>query len=436
MGPEKGLFFPLAQLSLARIPALIPARTLARALLRGSALALLIGVLACGGAALPTPTPEPAAPPDSRLTSGISEDGIIFGQSAALSGPAQGIGANMRLGILAAFDEVNRNGGVHGRRLELTTLDDAYEPEEAARNANSLIEEQDVFALIGGVGAPASRSMTPIAASNQVPFVAPFSGASFLRERRWDNIINLRASYDQEAEAMVERLTADLGIERVAVLYQDDAFGRAGYNSAVDALDSYDLEPVSVGLFPRNSTAIKTALIDISKGNPEAVILIGAHQSVAAFVRWAKDTALINAEFIAVSFAGANALEAELGAAGAGVFATQVVPLPTDASLPVVASYNAALSAYDPAAAPGFVSLEGYLAGRLVIDGLNQCGRNITRTCFLQVMLSRGSFDIDGFRLEFSDSSTDNQGSDNVFLTVIGSDGNFHPIETLRDSVN
>jgi len=278
--------------------------------------------------------------------------------------------------------------------------------------------------------------MTPIAASNQVPFVAPFSGASFLRERRWDNIINLRASYDQEAEAMVERLTADLGIERVAVLYQDDAFGRAGYNSAVDALDSYDLEPVSVGLFPRNSTAIKTALIDISKGNPEAVILIGAHQSVAAFVRWAKDTALINAEFIAVSFAGANALEAELGAAGAGVFATQVVPLPTDASLPVVASYNAALSAYDPAAVPGFVSLEGYLAGRLVIDGLNQCGRNITRTCFLQVMLSRGSFDIDGFRLEFSDSSTDNQGSDNVFLTVIGSDGNFHPIETLRDSVN
>ena len=147
-------------------------------------------------------------------------------------------------------------------------------PEAAATNTQDLIRE-GVFALIGEVGTPTSRSATPVAAEFGVPFIAPFTGAAFLRDKEWDNIVNLRASYNQETEEMVERLTTDLGIERIAVLYQDDSFGRAGYNGALAALDRRGMEPVAVGLYPRNTTAVKTALLDLSKGNPEGVIMVG-----------------------------------------------------------------------------------------------------------------------------------------------------------------
>ena len=130
----------------------------------------------------------------------------------------------MRLGIEAAFHEANEKGGVHGRRIELTSLDDAYEPEAAIANTQQLIGE-GVFALIGAVGTPTSRSATPIAFAAGAPYIAPFTGAGFLRDPEWSNIINLRASYAQETEEMVERLRTDLGIERIGILYQDDSYG-------------------------------------------------------------------------------------------------------------------------------------------------------------------------------------------------------------------
>ena len=188
-------------------------------------------------------------------SNGVSDDHVLFGQSAAFSGPAQELGTNMRLGIEAAFNDINKVGGVHGRILKLVTLDDAYEPEAAVTNTLRLIEEENVFALIGEVGTPTSRSATPVAADVGVPFIAPFTGAEFLRDDEWENIINLRASYYQETEEMVSRLTEDLGITRIGVLFQDDSYGRAGYRGVRLALDRRDMKPVSIGLYPRNTTA-------------------------------------------------------------------------------------------------------------------------------------------------------------------------------------
>ena len=408
-----------------------------------SLIGMLIAALACSSSSPSQSTPDHSRTPENTPTPvslseghGITEDAILFGQSAAFSGPAEELGINMRLGIQAAFAEVNRKGGVHGRMLELTSMDDTYEPEAAATNTRSLVEEKGVFALIGEVGTPTSRSAAPVAADARVPFVAPFTGAAFLREQRWSNIVNLRASYNQETEEMVKRFTTDLGIERIAVLYQDDSFGRAGYNGALAALERRDMDPVAVGLYPRNTTAVKTALLDLSEGHPEGIIMVGAYEPIAAFILWARETRLVEAEFITISFVGSNALAKELGPNGEGVFVTQVVPFPTDESLPVVASYLNALSEFDGKAAPGFVSLEGYLAGRLAIAGLELCGREVSRDCFLDNLLNRGEFDIDGFPLGYTDRTADNQGSDTVFLTVIGADGEYHPIETLRDTVN
>ena len=388
----------------------------------------------------PASTPPPEAsqvrPATVQETAGITPERILFGQSAAFSGPAQQLGINMRLGIEAAFAEANRNGGVHGRQLTLVSLDDTYEPEAAATNTRTLIREEGVFALIGEVGTPTSRSATPVAREAEVPFVAPFTGAAFLRDvDSWNNIINLRASYNDETEEMVKRFIEDLGIERIGVLYQDDSFGRAGYNGALAALARRGMEPVSVGLYPRNTTAVKTALLDLGKGRPEGIIMVGAYDPIGEFILWARETKLVDdAKFIAISFVGSNALAEKLGPDGEGVYVTQVVPFPTDASLPIADSYLKALSDFDADAVPGFVSFEGYLAGRLAIAGLERCGREVTRTCFMDNLLQGSNFDIEGFPLSYSNS--DNQGSDTVFLTVIGADGKYHPIVNLRDTGN
>ena len=373
------------------------------------------------------PASQPAEAADT--TPGVTDDRVLFGQSAAFSGPAQELGLGMQRGIQAAFGEANDQGGVHGRMLELTSLDDAYEPAAAVVNTLQLIEEEQVFALIGAVGTPTSRSATPVAAEADVPYIAPFTGAAFLRDPAWDNIINLRASYQQETEEMVARLSGDLGIDRIAVMYQDDSFGRDGYQGVRLALERRGMEPVAIGLYPRNTAAVKTALLDLRQGNPQAVIMIGAYQPVSTLISWAKHTGM-DAVFLTVSFVGSNALAQALGNTGPGVVVTQVVPFPANDSLPVVASYLNALSTHAPDAAPGFVSLEGYLAGRLAIEGLQRCGAELSRDCFLDSLRSAETVDIDGFVLQYGEG--DSQGSDEVFMTAIGADGAYYAVATMQ----
>ena len=378
------------------------------------------------------PVETPAA---GQAVPGVTADRVLFGQSAAFSGPAQELGTNMRYGIRAAFAEVNEKGGVHGRLLELVTLDDAYEPEAAITNSQALIYDEGVFALIGAVGTPTSRSATPVAKEAGVPYIAPFTGAGFLRDAgELGNVVNLRASYNQETEEMVKRLIEDLGITRIAVLFQDDSFGRAGYNGVLAALDRRDMELTAVGSYTRNTTAVKTAMLDIQMNNPEAVIIVGAYDPAAAMISWAKFTNF-NPVFINISFVGSNALAEKLGAYGVGVFVTQVVPFPTDDSIPVVAEYLAALEAHQPRAVPGFVSLEGYLAGRLAIAVLDRCGPIVSRQCFTDELQSQETeIDLNGFALRYGEN--DNQGSDSVFWTVLRADGRYHPISNLAEAAN
>jgi len=377
----------------------------------------------------PPETPaEDSADPSGVATPGVTEGRVVFGQSAVFSGPAQDLGEGMRRGIQAAFKEVNESesGGVNGRRLQLNPSDDAYEPERAIDNTQQFINSGDVFALIGAVGTPTSRSALPIASAAGVPYISPFTGAEFLRDPAHGNVINLRASYNQETEEMVERFVSELGFERIGIMYQDDSFGQAGYNGARAALERRGMAEVSVGLYPRNTTAVKTGLLDLMQGDPQGVIVIGAYQPVAWLIRWARALGM-DSEFVTISFVGSNALAQELGPDGEGVFTTQVVPFPSDAGIPVVASYLDALRAHNPNIQPGFVSLEGYLAGRLAIAGLQSCGSTVDRDCFLERFSSSDPIDIDGFVLHYGEG--DNQGSDQVFWTVIDSNGVYRPFD-------
>ena len=376
---------------------------------------------------------------------GVDDATVLFGQSAAFSGPARDLGIEMRRGIESAFREVNEQGGVHGRSLELASLDDAYEPEAAIANTARLIDQQGVFALIGAVGTPTSRSAVPVAAADGVPYVAPFTGAAFLRDPRWSNVINLRASYYQETEKIVDYLTGHLGIDRIGVLYQDDSFGQAGLRGVQIALDRRGLPMVGTGVYPRNTTAVKTGLLDLRIAGPDAVVLVGAYQPVAHFIAWARQIGFAP-HFMTISFVGSNALIEELGSASAGIFVTQVVPPPSDRNpvvvengaimpvdgfdgaandLPVVESYRRALASHSPDSVPGFVSFEGYLAGRLVIELLDRCGPAPDRDCFLGAMKSDEAIDLDGFAVRFGN---DNQGSDAVYLTVVDSEGQYRRV--------
>jgi len=360
---------------------------------------------------------------------GVSANKIVFGQATALEGPASALGQGMKLGLEAAFAEINKAGGVKGRKLELKSVDDGYEPTKSIEAVKKLLEEDKVFAIAGTVGTPTAAATQPIATAAGAPFIGAFTGAEFLREPYKPLVMNIRASYFQETEAMVEHLTKDLGASKIAIMYQDDAFGQAGLAGVKKALEKRQMQLAGEGTFERNTVAVKAALLAVKKVVPDAVIMISPYKPAAEFIKLARQIKL-DATFVNISFVGSDALAKELGPVGAGVVITQVVPFPKYTAIPVVGRYQASLKASAPDAQPGFVSLEGYLVGRAIIAALEKVSGDPTRQALIEAVQKAGSFDLGGFKLAYGPSS--NRGSDQVFLTVIQADGSFKAVDHLE----
>jgi ABC-type branched-subunit amino acid transport system substrate-binding protein len=359
---------------------------------------------------------------------GVSSNSILFGQAAALEGPSSALGKGMRQGILAAFAEVNAKGGVHGRKLELISRDDGYDPDRSIAETTRLIEQDKVFALIGAVGTPTTTATVPIAKARNVPFIGPFTGAAFLRAPDLHNVVNIRASYGAEAEAWIKHLTEDLHIRSISIFYQDDSYGRDGLAGVKLALEKRGMELTAESTFERNTKAVGSAMRTLKRAEPEAVVMVGTYGACAEFIKLARKSGF-NPIFVNISFVGANALAKELGPDGEGVIVSQVVPFPWDASVKVVADYQAAEKALDPNLKPDFISLEGYLSGRLVAAALEIAGPNPTRTGLLQVINDVGQFDISGNIITFGKKAHDVPAK--VFLTVIQPDGTFKAVDRL-----
>jgi ABC-type branched-subunit amino acid transport system substrate-binding protein len=228
---------------------------------------------------------------------------------------------------------------------------------------------------------------------------------------------------------MVAHLTKDLGATRIAIMYQDDAFGQAGLAGVKRALDKRKMELAAEGTFERNTVAVKGALLAVRRAKPDAVIMIAPYKPAAQFIKLARQIKF-DATCVNISFVGSDALAKELGGAGTGTVITQVVPFPNDASIPVVARYQEALKASAPGEQPGFVSLEGYLVGRTIVAAIEKMNGEPTRKGFVEAVQKSGSFDLGGFKLSYSDSS--NRGSDQVYLTVIQPDGSFKAVTHLE----
>ena len=371
--------------------------------------------------------PQPSTMPEVEAgVPGVTDNEIKFGQSAVLTGPSKALGEGMQRGILAAFHQVNQAGGINGRLLTLKTINDYYETFFAFSSTSRLIGQDRVFGLIGSVGTPTARAALPSVEVGPVPFVGAFTGAQLLRHADQTYVLNVRASYYDETETMVDYLE-ETGKTKVAVLYQNDSFGLDGLEGVKKALHARDgMRLVASWHYIRNTTAVKAAAYRIANAKPDAVIIIGSYAPAAEFIKYTRLSLTDDPTFMAVSFVGSSALKIrlnELDQSLADIYVTEVVPLPSDESSEVVAEYRAALSAYDSDAEPEAISLEGYIAGRLAIARLQECGPDVTRECFLNVFSDSTSIDIDGLQLQYGPG--DNQGSDKVFLTRLDSEGEY-----------
>jgi ABC-type branched-subunit amino acid transport system substrate-binding protein len=351
---------------------------------------------------------------------GVTPTTILIGQSAAFSGPASELGNEMRAGALAYFQQVNAAGGVNGRKIELRSLDDGYESDRAAANTRKLLDD-GVFLLFGYVGTPTSNASKPIFTAAKVPFVGPFTGAESLRNPLNRYIFNIRASYYDETEKIVGQLVGQT-LGRIAVFYQNDDYGKAGLAGVERAMQRRDLKIVATGTVERNTTEVAAAVAAISKADPQGVVMISAYKSCAAFIK-AMRAAGQNPQFMNVSFVGSKALAHETGTAGRGVGISQVVPFPWNLSARVVKDYQQALSASTGKQNYSFTSLEGYIAARVLVEGLRRTGKDLTREKFIAAMEDIRDFDVGGYTVSFS--PTDHNGSKFVELTVIGKDEGF-----------
>ena len=356
----------------------------------------------------------------ASLTRAQSETRIVLGQSAALTGPASQLGLQFQAGAKLAFDQVNAQGGIGRRTIELRSLDDGYEPDRCAENTRRLINE-DVLALFGYVGTPTSLAAQPLFTQAKVPFFAPVTGAESLRQPFNRLAFHVRASYADEAELIVRQLT-NLGLDRIGVFYQDDAYGKAGLDAVTRALATRKLAPVATGTVARNSANVTAAVAPLVAAQPVAIVQIGAYAASAAFVLAARKAGY-GGKFYNVSFVGTQALADALGANGAGVVVSQVVPSPYQQSRQITREFQEAIKKSGNVQA-NYSSMEGYLAARVFIEGLRNAQAHasgkLTRESLVAGLESlRGS--VGGFTVNFSPS--DHEGSRFVEMSMLTGDG-------------
>jgi branched-chain amino acid transport system substrate-binding protein len=347
-----------------------------------------------------------------------SDTRLVLGQSAPFTGPAAQLGIQFNRGAKLYFEQVNAQGGINRRLVELVHADDGYEPDRCAENTRKLIAD-DAFALFGYIGTPTSVVALPLATAAKVPFFGPFTGAMALRQPFNRYAFHLRASYNDETALIVKQLTT-LGLQRIAVFYQNDAYGKAGLDGVTLALGKINMKPVALATVERNSVDVAPAIKTLLAASPDAIVQISAYKSCAAFIRAAR-TAGYGGTFYNVSFVGTQALADELGKVGAGVAVTQVVPSPYNSARPIAREFVEAVKKAGGDYQANFSSMEGYLAAKVITDGLRRAGAKPTRESLIAGLESLSNQSYGEFSVSFS--PTDHVASRFVELSMLTGDG-------------
>jgi len=359
---------------------------------------------------------------------GVTDTEVTFGSSLALQGHAGYLGQETLRGAMSYLQYVNDQGGVHGRTIRLITRDDSYDPPKCLDNTQRFLIEDQVFGLFCYVGTPTTVKILPLVEETKVPLLGMFTGANALREPFTHYLINVRASYYQETDAAVEHMVKDLGLTRIAVFYQYDAFGFDGLTGTELALKRFGLEPVARSSYVRGTHDIREGLERIRESGAEAVVMIGTSDPCANFIRKSLENEY-SPIFYMVSFVGAKELSRNLlqtETSGVDIIMSQVVPPPIRRDGTVAESaeeFARLLEQYYPGEEPNFVGFEGYINAKVLVEGLRRAGRDLSRQSFLDAIASMTDFSLGGdVRLTFGPE--DHQGMDKVYFTRLH-DGRF-----------
>lgn len=346
---------------------------------------------------------------------------LKIGQSIALSGPLGELGQAMHQGAKACFTAVNAKGGVAGRPIELVALDDGYDVKRALANVKSLIEDRSTFALFNCMGTPMIEAMLPQVIESGIPFFAPFTGALLARPKDVRNIFNIRASYADEAEQLVQHL-ATIGIKRIAIAYQNNSFGKEVFEATQRSMARHQLTAVATVTVENNASDAGAASAKLVAANPEAVLLGLAGKPTIDFVK-ATRALRKGLPLYALSIMGSAATIKALGDDATGIAVSQVVPLPGNTIVPMVREFQQAWKAAGVTLEPSHLALEGYINARVFTEALRRTGRNPSRSSFIDSTWALKRYDLGGFEVSFSDSAKG--ASRFVELTMVGRDGRF-----------
>jgi branched-chain amino acid transport system substrate-binding protein len=361
----------------------------------------------------------------------VEQNEIRIGIVNAQTGIANHIGLELKQGYLAYFLRVNREGGVFGRQIRSVDFDDHYEPIETIFYTERLINTDRVFALAGYVGT--ANALTALSMVNEAGliFLGPMSGAESLRNPVLPLVFNVRASYAEEIESLLEYLVDNLGLKKIAIVRQNDSFGDDGLKGVSHSLQRRHLKPIADCTFVRNSEDMQPALDQVASTRPDAVIIMGTLRPIVSLLERAKSANLQNIKFCTLSTISANTLIGAAGNSSEGMILSEVVPSPEDTSIPLVKDFQTDMRA-SGANSFSHVSLEGYLGAMLLVDGIRRAGPDLTEQRCVDAL---NQTELDLQRLKIVWSRSDHSGSHAVFLTQI-KNGKLEPVEKLQRAVD
>ena len=384
-----------------------------------SAALLAAGMLGCG-------SPDKG----SGTSVGVLKDEILLGNSSATTGHAGFLGTQYLRGHDLVFSEVNRRGGIHGRRIRVVAYDDQYDPPRTVANTRKLIEEDQVFMLFGYVGTPTSVKVVDLVHEAEIPAFGFFTGAEALRTPFRPRMFHVRASYYAEAEAAVAYFIDHLGLERLAVVYQDDAFGYAVLGGVQLALQRRDREVTATATIVRGSTEVQEAVETIQASAADAVIMVGTYTPLAGLVRLCHDRGY-HPYFDTVSFVGSEAYARELIDVQEidrdqfdRIIVTQVVPSPLAEDYEAVVDFRQAYVQAYPDEAPNYVALEGFVNARVLVHALEAAGPQPTRKTLVEALETLKEFDT-GVGQLISYGPNDRKGLGQVYYSKLDPEGTF-----------
>jgi branched-chain amino acid transport system substrate-binding protein len=369
---------------------------------------------------------------------GVTDNEIRFGISAAFTGSAKELGNQMKLGIQTAFNLINDAGGIHGRQLKLVAADDGYEPTRTAETMKELYEKEQVFGFVGNVGTPTAVVGLPYALERKMLFFGAFTGAGLLRRDPPDRyVFNYRASYAEETDAVVRYLVKMRGLrpDQIAVFAQQDAYGDSGFAGVAKAMRALrgGNEGAILRLdYKRNTVDVDDAVARLRahKIPIKAIVMVPTYRAAAKFIEKTRDL-YPTMIYTSVSFVGSTALADELMLLGPryanGVIVTQVVPA-VDSYASAILKYKTALAKYFPGVPPDYVSLEGYVAGTLLPEGLKRAGRQLDTEKLVEALETVRDFDM-GLGAPISFVPTEHQGTHKVWGTQLNESGRYQAID-------